>query len=133
MVMVWIVYTLRDPRTHEIRYVGQTCGRTAEVALELRLRGHLAETRAWHRPKDGWLNDLRAAGLAADASVVDVYPERPERALRRDIERKWIEACVEAGHRLFNRRLMPPGSVPREVHWRSGSRTKGAVAIAQTI
>lgn len=110
--MTWVVYVLRDPRTGEVRYVGETQGhRDPAKSAQTRLVAHLAEARRGFerkkvKPKDAWILSLGAAGLPVVLSVVDHYPARPDHLVARAIERHWIEAHAEEGHRLFNVRMV---------------------------
>ncbi len=50
------IYTLTDPRTSEVRYVGVTAG-----SLEVRLKGHLRYKGKDHRT--AWVRSLLAVGV----------------------------------------------------------------------
>lgn len=66
--MTGVIYTLQDPRTGTIRYLGFTKG-----APLLRYRAHLNEARCWrnrgmkrfvNKGKNKWILELLDAGLA---------------------------------------------------------------------
>ena len=113
--MPWIIYALSDPRTGEVRYIGETYGghgRANEETARARLAGHLAESRLAFerskvRPKHAWLLAVCSEGLPVVVSVVDWYPTRGGLAFRRTVERQWVDAFLDEGHRLLNVRLHP--------------------------
>lgn len=63
-----IIYTLIDPRTDSVRYVGKTV-----QTPRRRLRRHLAESymAAGTTHKDRWLRSLKAVGLEPRIEVID--------------------------------------------------------------
>lgn len=60
-----IVYTLADPRSGEVRYVGCTIQK-----LDVRLRIHLTNCQREQSPKAAWLRELLTAGLCP---LIDAY------------------------------------------------------------
>ncbi|HSM93439.1 MAG TPA: GIY-YIG nuclease family protein [Anaeromyxobacteraceae bacterium] len=100
--MPWEVYTLADPETGAVRYVGQTTyggGRIGTHIAEARSR---AARRRPLTPKQAWLAGLLARGLEPVVAIVDTYAEKPDARTATAIERQWIEAHVEAGADLLN-------------------------------
>lgn len=79
----WEIYSLEDPRTGEIRYVGVT------FRVKARLREHMSRAvRGGRTHRDCWLRSLIAAGLRPTCAILeqgcdDRWPER---------ERFWIAA-----------------------------------------
>lgn len=102
--MTWSIYTLADPRTGAVRYVGATC------APETRLDSHMADARRCrrgrrrppHTPKQAWLVELDRLGLTPALVVIDTYPERPEAPASTTIEHQWIRAFLDEGADLTN-------------------------------
>lgn len=86
------IYTLSDPRTLEVRYVGMTT-----KTLEARLKGHLRNLREKnHRAR--WINSLRDAGLTPVIAEIDaVSVDR-----RVEAEQRWIALYRAQGARLVN-------------------------------
>jgi hypothetical protein len=92
--MPWCVYTLTDPRTNEVRYVGWTTN------LPRRFREHLSEGRRRHSQsrKHTWISGVIADGFLPIATVVEegMGPEWEA------VERKWIAAYRALGCELTN-------------------------------
>lgn len=88
----WTIYSLADPRTEEIRYVGVTKDR-----LKQRLKEHWAEFRRRSTPKAQWLTELRAQELKPICSVLEegVGPWITA-------EQKWIAHYRQLGCKLTN-------------------------------
>jgi hypothetical protein len=60
-----IIYSLIDPRSAEVRYVGQTVG-----PANRRLRRHLSECSG-ETHKERWIRSLAALGLAPTIEVIE--------------------------------------------------------------
>lgn len=121
---VWCVYTLADPRTSAVRYVGQTLGAAG------RLDGHSSEARARSArvtPKVAWLRELNALGLGPIVAVVDTYRDERSAAGRQAVERQWIDAFVEAGADLVN----VHGNPVRERPMRRAAQEKKRATLRQ--
>jgi hypothetical protein len=86
------LYALMDPRTDEMRYIGQSRN------TKLRDKGHFNQCKYYETPKDLWIRELRAAGMRPDTIVLEeVHPNaRDER------ERYWIKRARERGVPLLN-------------------------------
>jgi hypothetical protein len=91
---IWArIYTLSDPRTLEVRYVGMTT-----KTLEARLKGHLRNYPHEKNHRARWIRSLQDVGLIPviveiDAVPVDLYAEA---------ERRWIAFYHTQGARLVN-------------------------------
>lgn len=88
--MKHFIYTLSDPRTKAIRYVGKTNNLAVRLAL------HLCEKRGSH--KNNWLHLLKSLGLRPVMEVIDecsddTWQER---------ERFWISHFRQMGLPLTN-------------------------------
>lgn len=92
------IYGLQDPRSYEIRYVGQT------AKGNKRFKGHVGarnNNREKHTNKALWLRELDAVGLAPIFVVLE-YVDKIENLTR--AERFWIDIAKTAlGTRLFNK------------------------------
>lgn len=90
---VIFIYTLSDPRTGEIRYVGKTTN------PKDRLRCHLREAR---KPFDNhrlhWLRQLEAAGVRPILTVIDQATDETWI----EAERRWIAHYRYLRYRLVN-------------------------------
>lgn len=84
------IYALRDPRTNEIRYVGQS------RRPDNRMKAH-------RRDKDGsaraqWVSELKGEGLEPQCEIVSVVP-----AAEADWSEQWfIDGFRGDGHQLLN-------------------------------
>lgn len=88
--MKHFIYTLTDPRTRVIRYVGKTNKPAIRFAM------HLCERRGTH--KNNWLNNLKSLGLRPIMDVIEectceTWAER---------ERFWIAHFRQLGYPLTN-------------------------------
>jgi hypothetical protein len=90
---MWTIYALVDPRTCQIRYVGQT-----KKHPEVRLEAHIAKPDD-NRAKRAWLEDLRRLSLKP-VTVILEYVSTLEEALI--VENLWIQRGKEAGWQLLN-------------------------------
>lgn len=86
------IYTLSDPRTGAIRYVGHT-----KNSLEKRLYWH--KTSPINMGVSQWLYDLSQVGLAPVASVVEIVDWED----RYKAERRHRDRLIDEGCELFNR------------------------------
>jgi hypothetical protein len=93
------IYALVDPRTDQVRYIGQTV-----QPLEYRLWSHLhvAARRKVDTPKVRWLQELQAAGLKPSIIALEVVTHQD----RKQAEGKWIQHFSDGS--LTN--SAPPGA-----------------------
>lgn len=88
------IYTLTDPRTGDVRYVGKT-----KQNLSDRLQSHLADTRKGIRShKVSWLRQLRSVGLIPVIEILDEVPDDEWKFW----ERFWIQQIRAWGFNLTN-------------------------------
>lgn len=88
-----VVYTLSDPRTGAVRYVGKTCH-----SLKQRLKEHmLPKNLKAHTYKNCWLRLLKGNELRPLIEVVEVAGEEVDEA-----ERFWIAQFRAWGFDLTN-------------------------------
>jgi hypothetical protein len=62
------IYTLTDPRTNEVRYVGKANN------VSQRYQAHLNRARDHQTHKRNWINSLRILGLKPILEIIDVVP-----------------------------------------------------------
>jgi hypothetical protein len=106
------IYILIDPRTAEVRYVGQTI-----YTLKNRLWRHLREaTTDESRHKDRWLRKLFAAGYKPIIWLLETTPDLNER------EQFWIAHYRQAGCKLTN--LTDGGMGVSGYKWSEETRSK---------
>jgi hypothetical protein len=114
----WIIYTLRDPRTNAIRYVGATT-----QTLRKRLSGHVRKLSR-DTPKCAWIRELLACGLEPSIEAVETGFGNWDEA-----ERLWIQRCKDEGCLLTNTTIGGNGTVgyqiTPEVRAKIGAALKG--------
>lgn len=87
------IYTLSDPRTGFVRYVGKACD------IQKRFRGHMTEKRNTH--KTSWIKSLKAIGLEPTIEILEeIICERD--SVWQEAERFWIESLRQVGCNLTN-------------------------------
>lgn len=129
---MWSVYTLADPRTGAVRYLGETI-----QSARGKVRNHVGQALAARRvgsatPTHDWILDLVGAGLLPEIRVVDWYPSRPtEKGQRLALERQWIEAFVEAGHALLNIKSHPAAPPVARMTWEDRAKRLAAARRAR--
>jgi hypothetical protein len=62
------IYTLTDPRTNEIRYVGKAND------VSQRYKAHLNRARKHQIHKSNWIKQLKKEGLKPIIDVIDIVP-----------------------------------------------------------
>lgn len=90
---MWTIYALVDPRTNQIRYVGQTQNHPS-----VRLEGHL-QKRDENREKLRWLDELRALNIKPIVVALQ-YAATLDDALR--LEGQWIRRGLQSEWPLTN-------------------------------
>lgn len=88
------IYTLSDPQTNEIRYVGQT-----ERRPQLRLTEHMSPSRIYKDYNSNWLRYLKNKNIRP---VMDILESFPDQTLADDSEIFHIEYFRSIGCRLTN-------------------------------
>jgi len=86
------IYTLNDPRTDEVRYVGRT------ARPQERVNAHITHCLSRNRegPRGLWIRELWAEGLTPYMVIIDEVPY----AERWAAENKWAKYYHERGARL---------------------------------
>jgi hypothetical protein len=87
------IYALTDPRTDEVRYVGQT------KYQQKRYKQHIQGFDEDNIPKQRWVDELKAVGLLPTYSILEENVEWDSRFKR---ETHWINHYLSSGHRLTN-------------------------------
>jgi hypothetical protein len=117
------VYVLLDPRSWEIRYVGQTRHPARRV------RAHMRDSASTH--KTHWLGQLRKSGQAPVMRVIQTFDGSVGQGAVNTAESFWIQHLLERGEPLTN--LATGGLVPPP---RKGVRhtadTKAKIARSMT-
>jgi hypothetical protein len=90
------IYTLSDPRTGEVRYVGKTA-----YGLQHRLRQHVNDRSVSH--KTNWIRSLKAAEVRPIIEVLEEIVTSDE-GVWQEAEAFWIESLRQMGCRLTNLR-----------------------------
>jgi hypothetical protein len=86
------IYTLSDPMTNEVRYVGK-CNNPKE-----RYKAHLNKARDKNTHKRNWINKLRDFGLKPTFEIIDIVPINNWHFW----ERYWISQFKTWGFKLMN-------------------------------
>lgn len=111
------IYTLADPRTGEIRYVGKT------VDIDNRIRQHIQCGKRCHSAS--WIKNLKASGVNPIIEVVESFINAEESEWQ-EAERFWIESFRHMGFNLTNLRTGGIGG------GRMAESTKKKLSIAKT-
>lgn len=85
------IYTLSDPITNEVRYIGQTV-----MSLKMRLGNHIRESRRPHNThKLNWIRSLNKKGVKPQIDLL-------EEGIWGETEIYWIAQFKQWGFRLVN-------------------------------
>jgi len=96
------IYTLADPRTGEVRYVGKT------IDTYYRLARHISDAkRSTRRHKDAWLKGIVNIGLSPVLEVLDECTDEDWKL----VEQYWISQFKSWGFKLLNETLGGEGVV----------------------
>ena len=87
------IYTLSDPETEVIRYVGKT-----RQYPPMRLYQHIMFARRGKTPKDRWLQGLLSRKLQPIFTIIEQCPHDDGPAA----EAKWIAFYLESGVAILN-------------------------------
>lgn len=87
------IYTLTDPRTNMVRYVGKA------YVLGKRLKSHLEDKSETH--KTHWIRSLRKIGLKPIIESIETFTDEFDNAWQ-EAERFWIETLRFYGCKLTN-------------------------------
>lgn len=88
-----IIYTLADPTTGEIRYIGKTVN-----SLRNRLTGHLYSIKTENNHRTNWIGSLLKKGIIPQIEFLDESPWSESQ----ELEIYWIAQFKEWGFRLVN-------------------------------
>lgn len=86
------IYVLKDPRTYEVRYVGQTA-----ATLPLRLYQHVCFAKAGVGPRDKWIRGLKRQELEPIIELLEHVTGDWQES-----ERYWIQYYKNMGNKLTN-------------------------------
>lgn len=87
------IYTLENPITNEIRYVGKTVQK-----LDKRLKAHIYESIKKNNHKCNWINSMLKKGLFPNIKLIDIICEEDWEFF----ESYWIEQLKTWGFNLVN-------------------------------
>lgn len=119
--MPFYVYTLADPRTDEIRYVGQT------FSPELRLRQHIHSEVGSNESKRLWVEEVLKAGFEPRMDIVEIIEEKEKINER---EKYWIQYHLEKGLSLLNVRSTRKSSGQKPVKQKSTKKEASKQSVA---
>ncbi len=89
------IYALKDPRTDEVRYVGQT----SVGMVRPRIHKTPSVLKLHPRPFRRWVNQLRALGLMYEIDVIETVTDTHQ---LNPVETKWIKDFRSRGFDLLN-------------------------------
>jgi len=90
MKLTTTIYTLSDPISGEIRYVGKS------INAEARLGRHLRDKSETHKAR--WIRRLKANGVSPVMDIVEIVEDKDWQ----EAERFWIESFRVMGFKLTN-------------------------------
>ena len=111
------IYSLTDPRTKQIRYVGKT------VNVAIRIRDHQRDGKNSH--KTAWLKLLKASGFKPEVDILETFFDSNDEDWQ-EAERWWISYLRAIGCPLTN---LDTGGIGGKRH---AQETKDKIAKAST-
>lgn len=122
MTQLCVIYSLADPLSGNVRYVGRT------TDVKHRVQVHLIEARAPKSLKGEWLADLLRLELTPVVAVLETTTVEASR----EAERYWIATFREQGLTLLNRGRGGDGANPGWSH-APEARAKISEALRQRV
>jgi group I intron endonuclease len=117
------IYTLLDPVTNQIRYIGKANN------LDQRYKAHLNKTRKHQIHKRNWINSLKKQGLKPIIEILDVVPI----AEWQFWETYWISQFKSWGFDLINYTSGGDGcTFANQTSFKKGQNKKPVVALTLT-
>lgn len=125
------IYTLSDPRTHQVRYVGKTNN------PDQRRKAHGVLTREVKSRKKNWVKQLRKLGLKPLFEIVDEVQEKDWKYW----EKYWISQFKAWGFILVNHSSGGEGAVAGnktsfkkgQTPWNKGTKPKKICVVCKSI
>lgn len=87
------IYSLSDPRTGEVRYVGWS------MWIRERYQSHIANSDRSNPAKNAWISELKSLGLIPILTVLDQTRSMVTASI---YEKWWIQFYIRQGARLTN-------------------------------
>lgn len=91
---VYYVYTLLDPRSDEVFYIGMTS------KPKCRLSDHWTQSNGLSK-KDDYISEMREADIKPHLNIIDTITSS-ERYIARVVEQVWIKIYLDRGYNLTN-------------------------------
>lgn len=110
------IYSLEDPNTKEIRYIGKTIQK-----IEKRLIAHIYESKHRKNHKCNWINKLNKKGENPIIKIIDIVSENDWEFW----EMYWIEQFLAWGFNLVN-------ETPGGEGYRHSEETKQKIRLANS-
>jgi len=85
------IYTLSDPRSGDVRYIGRA------IAPQSRLKAHV--NARYYNDKVKWINELKTDGLLPVMTIIDSVDDK---VLAREKEQYWMNKYTMDGCELLN-------------------------------
>ena len=92
---MYSIYTLSDPRTEDVKYIGISCNVKARYAQ------HMSNHKETNPEKKAWIEELKEQHLHPALGILETIPEK-DKALRREVY--WIQIYARQGAMLVNMR-----------------------------
>lgn len=101
------IYTLTDPKTEKVRYVGMSKNAHRRYAMHLLNMGRL------DGQKDRWIKALAETGEAPSMSIIETVETETEARKR---EKDWIQHYLNLKMPLTNELLLESGMAPHTIY-----------------